>query len=321
MKNYIQTTKKMINTILVNFTLAKFTSALMTIIMVALIKYMITGNLHIEYCEFWNNVAIGLFGWTINTTTISLLSEYFGIKGINFNLKQFLYGYDTMGAGNDYTSKDFKAKLYNAMESDAMESDDGPDPSKQIDKGKGIDKGYNEGNVESGAKPLDKGKGIERRVPRIELGPGHCTEPPFVTWSRVFPGLDPASVFFPKTINPGPGFNVPGGEVPLQDDICKHIDYNSHILNQFKKMDLKTAIEQRDNYIKYLEVIKHKTAYAQDTLSKVPETPTSDYEHKLKNTILRDLQDLNMQKIRAEAKATLLNSRIEFIHLNTKPNE
>jgi hypothetical protein len=316
MKNYIQTTKKTINTMLVNFTLAKFTGALVTIILVALIKYLITGNLHIEYCEFWNNVAIGLFGWTINTATISLLSEYFGIKGINFNLKQFLYGYDTMGAGNDYTSKDFKAKLYNAME-----SDDGSDPSKQLDKGKGIDKGYNEGNDESGAKPLDKGKGIDRRVHRIELGPGHCTEPPFVTWSRVFPGLDPASVFFPKTINPGPGFNVPGGEVPIQDEICKHIDYNSHILNQFKKMDLKTAIEQRDNYLKYLQVINQKITYAQETLSKVPETPTNDYEHRLKNTILRDLHELNVQRIRSEAKATLLNSRIEFIQINIKPNE
>jgi len=316
MKNYIQTTKKTINTILVNFTLAKFTGALVTIIMVALIKYLITGNLHIEYCEFWNNVAIGLFGWTINTATISLLSEYFGIKGINFNLKQFLYGYDTMGAGNDYTSKDFKAKLYNAME-----SDDGSDPSKQLDKGKSIDKGYNEGNDESGAKPLDKGKGIDRIVHRIELGPGHCTEPPFVTWSRVFPGIDPASVFFPKTINPGPGFNVPGGEVPIQDEICKHIDYNSHILNQFKKMDLKTAIEQRDNYLKYLQVINQKTTYAQETLSKVPETPTNDYEHRLKNTILRDLHELNVQRIRSEAKATLLNSRIEFIQINIKPNE
>jgi hypothetical protein len=316
MKNYTQTTKKTINTILVNFTLAKFTGALVTIIIVALIKYMITGNLHIEYSELWNNVAIGLFGWTINTATISLLSEYFGIKGINFNLKQFLYGYDTMGAGNDYTSKDFKAKLYSAME-----SEDGSDPSKQIDKGKGIDKGYNEGNDESGAKPLDKGKGIDRRVHRIELGPGHCTEPPFVTWSRVFPGLDPASVFFPKTINPGPGFNVPGGEVPIQDEICKHIDYNSHILNQFKKMDLKTAIEQRDNYLKYLQIINQKTTFAQETLSKVPETPTNDYEHRLKNTILRDLHELNVQRIRSEAKATLLNSRIEFIQINIKPNE
>jgi hypothetical protein len=81
-----------------------------------------------------------------------------------------------MGAGDDYTSKDFKAKLYNAME-----SADEYDPSKQIDKGKGIDKGNIEGNNESEAKPLDKGKGIDRRVHRIEFGPGYCTEPPFVT--------------------------------------------------------------------------------------------------------------------------------------------
>jgi hypothetical protein len=81
-----------------------------------------------------------------------------------------------MGVGDSSSSKDFKAKLYNAME-----SDDGADPSKQIDKGKGIDKGYNEGNDESEAKSLDKGKGIDRGVHRIELGPGHCTEPPFVT--------------------------------------------------------------------------------------------------------------------------------------------
>jgi len=52
MKNLIQTTKKTINILLVNFTLAKFAGALITIIMVALIKYMISGNLHIEYCEF-----------------------------------------------------------------------------------------------------------------------------------------------------------------------------------------------------------------------------------------------------------------------------
>jgi len=316
MKKFIQTTKKTINTLLVNFTLAKFAGALVTIILVALIKYLISGDLHIEYSEFCNNVAIGLFGWTLNTATISWLSEYFGIKGINFNLNQFLYGYNTMGAGDDYSSKDFKAKLYNAME-----SVDESDPSKQIDKGKGKDKGYIEGNNESEAKPLDKGKGKDSRVHRIELGPGYCTEPPFVTWSRVFPGLDPASIFFPKTINPGPGFNVPGGEVPLQDEICKHIDYNSHILKQFKTMDLKTALEQRDNYLKCIEVINQKATFAQETLSKVPEIPTNDYEQRLKNTILRDLHKLSMQKVRAEAKATLLNSRIEFIQINTKPNE
>jgi hypothetical protein len=52
MKKYIQTTTKIINNILINFTLAKFSGALFTITMVALIKYQISGNLHIEYCEF-----------------------------------------------------------------------------------------------------------------------------------------------------------------------------------------------------------------------------------------------------------------------------
>jgi len=86
-------------------------------------------------------------------------------------------------------------------------------------------------------------------------------------------------------------------------------------------MDLKTALEQRDNYLKYIQVINQKATFAQETLSKVPEIPTSEYEHKLKNTILRDLHELSMQKVRAEAKATLLNSRTEFIQINTKPNE
>jgi hypothetical protein len=316
MKKLMQTTKIIINNILVNFTLAKFSAALFTITMVALIKYLISGNLYISYCEFWNNVVIGLLGWTINTTTIGLLSEYFGLKGINFNLKQFIYGYHTMGTGDGYTSENFKAKLYNAME-----SNDESESSKHVDKGKGIDSGYNEVNDEGDAKPLDKGKGVDRTVHRLQLGPGHCTEPPFVTWSRVFPGLDPASVFFPKTINPGPGFNVPGGEVPIHDEICKHIDYNSHILNQFKKMDLKTAIEQRDNYLKCIQVMNQKASFAQETLSKVPEIPTNEYEYRLKNTILRDLDNLSQAKIRAEAKVTLLNSRIEFIQIHRKPDE
>jgi hypothetical protein len=79
-----------------------------------------------------------------------------------------------MGPGDSTSSKDFKVKLYNAME-----SGDESEPGKHLDKGKGIDKGSDDGN--SGAKPLDKGKGIDRKVHRIELGPGHCTEPPFVS--------------------------------------------------------------------------------------------------------------------------------------------
>jgi hypothetical protein len=52
MKKLMQTTKIIINNILVNFTLAKFSAALFTITMVALIKYLISGNLYISYCEF-----------------------------------------------------------------------------------------------------------------------------------------------------------------------------------------------------------------------------------------------------------------------------
>jgi hypothetical protein len=86
-------------------------------------------------------------------------------------------------------------------------------------------------------------------------------------------------------------------------------------------MDLKTAIEQRDNYLRCIQVINEKTSFAQETLSKVPEIPTSNYEQRLKNTIYKDLHELNDQKVRAEAKAALLNSRIEFIQINRKPDE
>jgi hypothetical protein len=127
-------------------------------------------------------------------------------------------------------------------------------------------------------------------------------------------------VFFPKKINPGPGFNVPGGEVPIRDEICKHIDYNSHILNQFKKMDLETAVQQRNNYLKFVQILDHKIAYAQGIYTKIPTIPTTEQEFNLKNQILRDLDGLNRDKIRSEAKATLLTSRIQFIELKMNNN-
>jgi hypothetical protein len=151
------------------------------------------------------------------------------------------------------------------------------------------------------SKVLDKGKGKE-----IEP----TTQPPFSASTNKIP----------HRINPGPGFNVPGGEVPIRDDICKHIDYNSHFLNQFKKMDLQTAIEQRNNNLSLIKNLESKLAYAQDALTKIPSIPTRDYEFKLKKQILKDLNDLNQKKIRAEARTTLLNSRIEFIESKINKN-
>jgi hypothetical protein len=202
-----------------------------------------------------------------------------------------------MGPDVGNSSENFKLKLYNAMDSDNK-----PDSDKCSDTGKAIDKTVD--HIMDGSTNV-----------------GQATDPPFAIWSKVFPGLDPASVFFPKTINPGPGFNVPGGQVPIFHEICKHIDYNSHILNQFKNMDLKTAIEQRDNNYKLIEVMVQKTTYAQGVLSQVPTIPTTEYEFKLKNQILKDLDELNRTKVRAEARATLLNSRIEFIQIHRKPDE
>lgn len=316
MKNKIY---NILNKNLAGFTLAKFFSAVVTITILALVKYSISVNFHIEYGEFWNNIAIGVLGWTLNTGFINILTEYLEIKGINFNLKELLFGFETLKIGEDFSNEKPKYKIYNAMDID----DESSTEDRPLDKGKGIDRGeypfYNEGKgqrpgpergfFENETKELDKGK---------EVAPS--TEPPFTTWRKLFPGLDPASVFFPKKINPGPGFNVVNGEIPIQDDICQHIDYNAHILNQFKKMDLETAIEQRNNYLLKVHVIDTKLTYAQEALKKVPTNPSTEHEFNLRRQILYDLEMLSKDKVRSEARATILNSRIQFIEIKYNNN-
>jgi len=308
--------KRTFNVFIGHFTFAKLLGGLFTALIVATLKYYISGGFHIEYSEWGSNVGIAFFAWTLNTSIIALLTDYLEIKGLNFNLRQFIYGLDTMKIGQEYSVEKFKPKLYNAMD-----SLDDSNTSKGLDKGKGIDTEgdlSNNGNKNitslSGEeanknKPLDDGK---NKV-KILLEYIQPVEPYRAAWFRAFPGLDPASVFFSQKTNPGPGFNVPGGEVPIRDDICKHIDYNTHILSQFKKMDLETALEQRNNNITFINVLNNKINYARHVFSKIPTIPTTEYEFKLKNQVLRDLDRLSADKIRAEARTTLLTSRIQFI--------
>jgi hypothetical protein len=44
------------------FTLAKFCGAILTVTILASIKYIISGSFHIEYCDFFSNIAMGLLG-------------------------------------------------------------------------------------------------------------------------------------------------------------------------------------------------------------------------------------------------------------------
>jgi len=299
-----------------HFTLAKLLGGLFTALFIATLKYYISGGFHIEYREFWTNLGLGIGGWTFNMGVITLLTEYLDTKDINFNLKQFIFGFDTMNSSPEPGFEKFKPKLYNAMD-----LSDNSNLNKGLDNHKGVGKesqvNYGESSAITSQRverlndnlPLDKGK---NKV-KVTLDYVEARESYRAAWSRAFPGLDPTSVFFPSLTNPGPGFNVPGGEVPVRDEICKNIDYNSHILSQFKNMDLETALEQRNNNIMFIKVLETKLDFAQKAFSKLPLIPTTEYEFKLKNQILRDLDILSKDKVRAESRATLLSSRIEYI--------
>jgi hypothetical protein len=62
-----------------------------------------------------------------------------------------------------------------------------------------------------------------------------------------------------------------------------------------------------------IKITEGKLDYAKNTLSKIPPIPTTEYEFRLKNQILSDLESLNRVKIKAEARTALITSRIEFI--------
>jgi hypothetical protein len=337
---------------LTNYTMAKFLGALTTITMVALVKYIISGSLHIEYSNFLQNISLGLLGWTINTGIVGALSVYFGIKGIDFNIYQLLFGFNTMKVGEIPELLNEKDKLYNAMEASSPQDSNSEIKSSSGKKSKGYNPNgrdvrvhpyprngrrlvrswhfdYNSDNDSNKNNLSDNGSDVE-----MELEPSNTNtksllqdkgktvvstdeEPSSVIWTRVFTGLEPKDIF-PIGINPAPGFNVPGGEVPLTDDICKYINHNSHILNQFKNMELGVAKKQVDNYLLCLYNINSKLAYAESVLNKIPLVPTNNYEFNIKNKILWEIEKLNNDKAQIDAKVTLLRSRIDFINANKK---
>jgi hypothetical protein len=83
-------------------------------------------------------------------------------------------------------------------------------------------------------------------------------------------------------------------------------------------MDLETAIDQRNGYLMLINNMNIRLAYAQRALDGLPTIPTTQHDIALKNQILKDLNQMNGVKNKADGKVTLLRSRIEFIENNIK---
>jgi hypothetical protein len=94
---------------------------------------------------------------------IDLLTEHLAMKGININLKQFIYGYDIMKAGLVFSTEDPKSKLYHAMESDEESNS-----IRRLDKGKGIDRGshpfYDKNALSGGTVTDTETKSLDKEV-------------------------------------------------------------------------------------------------------------------------------------------------------------
>jgi hypothetical protein len=105
---------------------------------------------------------------------VGLLTDFLGIRGINFNLKQFFFEFDTMKAtGTSYEKKEMKK--ISDMINTAMESDNNLDKDEDItmesnensERDEDIAMESNENSerdesLERESKPLDKGKGVDK---------------------------------------------------------------------------------------------------------------------------------------------------------------
>jgi len=108
--SYIKRGLAFVKSIILNYTLSKFLAALLTIILVASIKYYFTGNLHLNYDNILGNIWAGLLGWTLNTGLVGLFSDCYGLN--RFNLGQIFFDRGKLKMGGEYIDYKPVAKLY-----------------------------------------------------------------------------------------------------------------------------------------------------------------------------------------------------------------
>ena len=94
----------------------------------------------------------------------------------------------------------------------------------------------------------------------------------------------------------------------------------ARVLDEYLYLDQLPPVPESIDSLIFMQNLDKKMAYAQSVYIKIPTIPTTEYEFRLKNQIERDLEGLNRDKIRSEAKATLLNSRIQFIEAQMNNN-
>lgn len=128
--------KNFLVTIMSKFSLANFITALMTITLVAGVKFGITGSLYIDPQAFLSNIAYGLLAYTTRTAFMGFLTEYFDLKGINLNLKQLMFGFEKIQLGDTPPPKVSNKPIFKLYT--AMDRDEELNPNNSLDKGKGV---------------------------------------------------------------------------------------------------------------------------------------------------------------------------------------
>jgi len=158
--SHISSFKLSINRNLAKFPLAILFFFILIVSFITIVICYISGLLDIIPLDFFIVLATCTITWTVNSGIIDSLSEYLGIKGLNFNLKGLILDKFSIKLGvNQGLNSDS-----NVLSKNTPEPDDLPESSNSSgkDKGKAVDNGSSSEPV-SGQKP-DKGKGVDREL-------------------------------------------------------------------------------------------------------------------------------------------------------------
>lgn len=128
--------KNLLLTIMSKFSLANILIALMTITLIAGVRYGITSSLYTDPQAFVSNISYGLLAYITRTAFSGFLTEYLDLKGINLNIKQLMFGFEKIQLGDTPPPKVSDKPIFKLYT--AMDRDEELNPNNSLDKGKGV---------------------------------------------------------------------------------------------------------------------------------------------------------------------------------------